>query len=95
MNVGVLTAGGVSAAGAANVNIINNAVLAEIKSQSKISASSVNVNAVSDMDINILTASAAVGALNVEHLLQLPQSAENLTIVTQMHILKQMMAEIL
>lgn len=62
MNVGVLTAGGVSAAGAANVNIINNAVLAEIKSQSEISASSVNVNAVSDMDINILTASAAVGA---------------------------------
>lgn len=62
MNVGVLSAGSISAAGAVNVNIINNSVLAEIKSQSDILASSVNVEALSSMDIDVLTASAAAGA---------------------------------
>ncbi len=67
MNVGIVAVGvGGGGAGAANVNIINNAVRAEIASTTGvIEASSVDVDAVSDMDINILTASAAGGLYGV------------------------------
>ena len=67
MNVGIVAVGvGGGGAGAANVNIINNAVRAEIASTTGvIKASSVDVDAVSDMDINILTASAAGGLYGV------------------------------
>ncbi len=67
MNVGIVAVGvGGGGAGAANVNIINNAVRAEIASTTGvIIASSVDVDAVSDMDINILTASAAGGLYGV------------------------------
>ena len=67
MNVGIVAAGvGVGGAGAANVNIINNAVRAEIASTTGvIKASSIDVDAISDMDINVFTASAAGGLYGV------------------------------
>ncbi len=63
MSVGTLAAGAAGGgAGAANVNIINNAVKAEIASTTGvINTSSVDVDAISNMGINILTASAAGG----------------------------------
>ena len=67
MNVGIVAVGvGGGGAGAANVNIINNAVRAEIASTTGvIIASSVDVDAISDMDINVFTASAAGGLYGV------------------------------
>lgn len=53
--------GSAGAAGSSNVNIINNAVLAEITSNGKTSVGALDVDAVSDMNLNILTASAAAG----------------------------------
>lgn len=58
---GVAAGGGVSAAGSSNVNIINNAVLAEINSDSAVNVGSLDVDASSDLNINVLTASAAAG----------------------------------
>ena len=67
MSVGTLAAGAAGGgAGAANVNIINNAVKAEIASTTGvINTSSVDVDAISNMGINILTASAAGGLYGV------------------------------
>lgn len=58
---GVAAGGGVSAAGSSNVNIINNAVLAEINSDSAVNVGSLDVDASSDLNINVLTASASAG----------------------------------
>lgn len=58
---GVMTGGGVSAAGSSNVNIINNAVLAGIYSTSAVNVGSLDVDAVSDLNLDILTASASAG----------------------------------
>ena len=63
MNVGTLAAGpSGGAAGAVNVNVINNTVRAAIASSTGVlNASSVDVDAISDMDIDIITATAAGG----------------------------------
>lgn len=50
-----------AAAGSSNVNIINNAVLAEVNSDSAVNVGSLDVDAVSDLNIDVLTASAAAG----------------------------------
>lgn len=50
-----------AAAGSSNVNIINNAVLAEVNSDSAVKVGSLDVDAVSDLNIDVLTASAAAG----------------------------------